>query len=210
MGVCGWLWGSGDECHCGGRHHADLSGVTGGRAAPGLGEYDEHGGFVCGHARGCVGLSSALGWVGRVDLAAGGGECDRGNSRRYAVTGHAFGGFKRNISSKAVCNHNIDRTLGKIRALDKAVIIQIEAGLAQQPIGLAHLVMAFFVFRADIQDPDGWTLHTMHGAVKRLAHDRKFDQLRGIANHIGPDIQHGRDALGIGPAGDNGGPLHIG
>ena len=90
------------------------------------------------------------------------------------------------------------------------MIVQIEARLAQQPIGLAHFIMALFVFRADIQDPDGWTLNTVHGAVKRLAHNGELDQLLGIANHIGPDIQHSRDALGIGPAGDNGGPLHIG
>src|SRR6202047_3350061 len=96
---------------------------------------------------------------------------------RYLI-GRAFRGLQGDIAGEAFGDHDIDRSLANVVALDEAPVVEIwQTGLAQQAGGGLDLVDALDFLDPDIQQTHGRPVDGKDDPGHRGAHDRKTDTI---------------------------------
>ncbi len=61
---------------------------------------------------------------------------------------------------------------------------------AQHLGGLAHAVVTLLLLDADVEQADRGRGEPEHGAGEHVAHHRELDEIAGVAEHIGAEVEH--------------------
>ncbi len=122
-----------------------------------------------------------------------------------------FGGLKRDVARESFRDDHVHDALADVVPFDKADIVEErKIALAQDLPGLAHLLEAFHLLNADVQQADGRPLAPEQDARHRRAHHRKIDEMCRVGADAGAQVEHNRFATHRRPARRNRGPVDPG
>src|SRR5690606_7724785 len=97
------------------------------------------------------------------------------------LAGCTFRSLERDIAGKNFCHDDVYRTLADIVAFNKTGIGKsVERCVAQNLASFLDLVETFYLFRPDIQEPDGRFAHLEQGPRHTSPHNGVIDELTRI------------------------------
>ena len=103
----------------------------------------------------------------------------------------AFRRLERDIAGETIGDDHVRFARAELVALDEAIEAQLEAvSAAQHGSGIANLVRALELFRADVEQAHARRLDIEHDSRIGRAHDREFDEVAGIALGVRTEIEH--------------------
>ena len=107
--------------------------------------------------------------------------------------GHAFRGLEHDVADKAVTHDDVGRTFVNVGALDIAIKIKV-AG-SQKFARRFDAFIALDVFRADVQQANGWILLAFHRSAQHGTHDGKLKEVFGCACCVRAEIECVNDTM---------------
>src|SRR6185295_14669854 len=81
-----------------------------------------------------------------------------------------FGGLERHIARETLHDHHIGHALADLVALDETAIVDLQIGLLEPGVRLAHLLDTLDLLHADVEEPNARALDVKQRPRHRRAH----------------------------------------